>query len=988
MMSKKMKYFFVIECKCFLFRVLCFFVFSVFFAHPLYLFSQTTVQDTVDADSHLIDEYNLAGFNAARLGDFELANDYFNKLLKLKVRKFGMDSHQLASTYNNIGILNKNLGEYDRAIENYLKAERLYVNEFGSNYYKLGSVYSNIGNIYKLKGDFVKNFEYQKNSLDVLLVNDDRGIENQVQRTKINITEALLLLKRYDEAINSCFENIQQADDDLKTFYTSLLARIYAEQDKFVLADKYFHETFDILKRISGEGSFDLGLEYTNYVSFLLDNERFDKVYEFNKKAEAIIEKYFTKKSIQYSQVMLNYADYYLNRSSVANALDDFNKKKKDDLMVALGFYQKAIVAATDSFNDLNPASNPKIEQSISEIQLLEIMKKKSTCFDILGELNLTASNKKEAVSNFNSALDAIALSTELVHQIRTGYVSEESRLFLSENQEETFIEAVNICFKLFTQTGEAEYAMLGYEFTEKSKSASFLAAVRDSKAKEFGGIPDSLQRKEDYLKTNISNYKQMLFEENQHSEPDPEKVSLYNSKIFQYSEQYSQLIEYLEDSFPNYYSFKYKDEVVDIASVRNKIRNHDAIVEYLIQEPGEKQEKGKLFRFVITKNDLHFTRIDVDSVFVKDIENVYQFLTSPAYLYTGLTEYKNYTISAFHLYQNLLGDVRNDIEGKELVVIPDDKLSYIPFDALLSELPDTTVMNFRKLPYLVRDYAISYTYSTTLLYNYFEKEREARKSLLAFAPSYFNDERDYQDVAEYRAGLLPLPAVDKEVEYVNRYISGDIYKDTMAQESRFKEYASDYDILHLAMHTILNDTLPMYSKLAFAKPEAGNSEDGWLNTSEIYTMKLRARMAVLSACNTGSGKLQKGEGVMSLARGFLYAGCPSIIMTLWEVEDESGALIMKDFYKMLSKGKSKNEALRLAKLLHIENADPLKSHPHYWLGYVAVGNSEPLFVTKDLYFVVVIFGVLLLLLVDQVLRRRRNSKKKGRHVILLQTVI
>jgi CHAT domain-containing protein len=140
--------------------------------------------------------------------------------------------------------------------------------------------------------------------------------------------------------------------------------------------------------------------------------------------------------------------------------------------------------------------------------------------------------------------------------------------------------------------------------------------------------------------------------------------------------------------------------------------------------------------------------------------------------------------------------------------------------------------------------------------------------------------------------------------------------------------------------------------------------------------MRLKARMAVLSACNTGSGKLQKGEGVMSLARGFLYAGCPSIIMTLWEVDDESGALIMKDFYRLLSGGKTKDEALQMAKLSHIANADPLKAHPHYWLGYVAVGNADPLFLSRDIYFVLIIFILILLFTVDQVYRRKKAAGK------------
>jgi CHAT domain-containing protein len=463
-----------------------------------------------------------------------------------------------------------------------------------------------------------------------------------------------------------------------------------------------------------------------------------------------------------------------------------------------------------------------------------------------------------------------------------------------------------------------------------------------------------------------------MLFEENQNSEPDSARIELFNAKIFQLGEEYEQLVQLFEDSFPNYYSFKYKNEVVGVEAVQRRISRKTAVVEYLIEEPNEKQQYGQVFKFIITDNDFRFTRDVIDSTFVSDIESVYQFLTSSKYLFTGKEEYKGYVTSAYQLYRALLEKDQKLLEDRELVIIPDDKLAYIPFDALLSQMPDTSKMNFRTLPYLVQDYSISYTYSATLLYNYFDKAKLAEKDLMAFAPSYQGDDRDYTAISEYRAGLLPLPAVSKEVGFIREYVSGDVFKDSLAQESVFKKLASGYDILHLAMHTLINDTLPMYSKLAFSKPGLDDAEDGWLNTNEIYTMDLKARMAVLSACNTGSGKLQKGEGVMSLARGFLYAGCPSIVMTLWEVEDESGAYVMKDFYKFLSKGKSKNEALRSAKLAHIENADPLKAHPHYWLGYVVIGNQEPLFKSKDIYFVLIIFGVIAFLFLDQVYRKKK----------------
>jgi CHAT domain-containing protein len=881
----------------------------------------------------------------------------------------------VAGALVNIGIQNKNLGNYDRAIEDYLEAERLYINAFSPDYSRLGFVYGNISTVYKIKGDYLKAYEYNQNALR-LFSQDLEHFSKVVDQTRYSVTESLFNLKRYKEAIEMCLENMNGVDDLIKSYYTSLLAQIYSKSGETELADKYFKETFKLLKADHDGNKYDLGLEYIDYVKFLLSVKKYAEVSEFNVLSEEIISHYFTKRSTQYANVMLNYADYYAFRSSEASYLADFNRKKLEDLKIALGYYQEALIAATGSFTNSDPFVNPGVHQAISEIQLLEILKKKSQCFSSLGDLLLSANKKQEAIRNYNAGLESIQLAVELVHQIRTGFVSEESRLFLTENQQSTFVEAINLCYKLYKQTGNPDYVADGFSLTEKSKSASFLAAVKDSKAKQFGGIPDSLLNEEDVLKINISNYKQMLYEEKQQEKPDSEKVALYNTKIFYYSEKYEQLIQLLEDSFPKYYSFKYANEVIALDDIRDRIRNHDAIVEYFIDQPGKDQSSGSLFRFVITNKQFSFSKTPIDSTFSNSIEQVYGFLTNSSYQYTDKKSYRKYVWSSYKLYGDLLGGVSEDLEGKNLVVIPDDKLSYIPFDALLYEKPDTTKMNFRNLAYLIKKHSISYTYSTTLLFDYFDKKRKAKKELLAFAPGYDNDDRDYTKVAAYRAGLAPLLAVDKEVEYINKYVDGDVYKDSQAQEEVFKKYAGNYDILHLAMHTIVNDTLPMYSKLAFSKPSHSTAEDGWLNTSEIYNMQLNARMAVLSACNTGSGKLQKGEGVMSLARGFLYAGCPSIIMTLWEVEDESGANIMRDFYKYLSAGKNKAEALRMAKLAHIESADPLKAHPHFWLAYVAVGNTSPLFFGKDFYLMGALVLIFVALIIADQIRRRRKAMR------------
>jgi len=151
-------------------------------------------------------------------------------------------------------------------------------------------------------------------------------------------------------------------------------------------------------------------------------------------------------------------------------------------------------------------------------------------------------------------------------------------------------------------------------------------------------------------------------------------------------------------------------------------------------------------------------------------------------------------------------------------------------------------------------------------------------------------------------------------------------------------------------MHTILNDSSPMYSKMVFSQ-NSDTLEDNFLNTYEVYNLQLKSRMAVLSSCNSGSGIVQNGEGVMSLARGFMFAGCPSIIMTLWTVEDNSGVKLMTQFYKNLKKGFSKSKSLQQSKIDFLKQADQLHSHPYFWSGYVVIGNSKALYVSVYIYW-------------------------------------
>ncbi|MBN1781762.1 CHAT domain-containing protein [bacterium] len=192
------------------------------------------------------------------------------------------------------------------------------------------------------------------------------------------------------------------------------------------------------------------------------------------------------------------------------------------------------------------------------------------------------------------------------------------------------------------------------------------------------------------------------------------------------------------------------------------------------------------------------------------------------------------------------------------------------------------------------------------------------------------------------RSSLIRLPWAEAEVSNVADLYDGRAFIRESASESAFKTHAGDARIIHLATHAVVDNGNPMESKLVF-NADTANGEDGFLNAYELYHLQLNADLAVLSACNTGYGKMLRGEGIMSLARGFMAAGCPSVIMSLWPVDDQATQELMTVFYRNLANGMDKDEALRRAKLDYIQHGDSLRTGPFFWAGMLHIGQPGPL---------------------------------------------
>ncbi|MEM0933837.1 MAG: CHAT domain-containing protein, partial [Bacteroidota bacterium] len=188
----------------------------------------------------------------------------------------------------------------------------------------------------------------------------------------------------------------------------------------------------------------------------------------------------------------------------------------------------------------------------------------------------------------------------------------------------------------------------------------------------------------------------------------------------------------------------------------------------------------------------------------------------------------------------------------------------------------------------------------------------------------------------------------------ISRLLKGDVYQDDEAKKKELFNAISTYDIVHLAVHSEVDENNPLFSKIYF------NGEV--VNAADIYGSSISSKMVVLSSCESGTGELKKGEGVMSLSRAFTYAGAASTVVSLWEVPDKETAKVMTLFYQHLKQGKAKDVALRDAKLEYLDTTeDTLLKHPYYWAGFVVTGDTSPLFSkTMNPWWIICGFGILI----------------------------
>lgn len=858
------------------------------------------------------------------------------------------DKNMIYRTYVNFGVIIGRLGKRREALKYFNLAENFTIDNYGTESAKLVPIYVNSGNMYNDLLDLFKAQSYYEKALSLI------GDENSRYLSRIynNLGNIYYKRKEFDLALDF-YKRSLSIKEKLGSNNESTLngiANCYRNLGNFKEAESYYLQSINNIKLLGGENHYHLGDLYLNYGIF--QNEI--------KKNENVL-KYF---SLAYNVYLSNFGTKHPDVANCLMNIGDFHREHKQN-NTSLEYYQKAIISELDNFSDSTIYSNPKLNEIEPQIAILRILKGKGK-----GLKQLYAEN--EQISDLDFSLQTYDLCLDIIDKIRIGYQDEESKFALSQNEKDTYTVAIEIAVQLYQLTKDIKYKEAAFRYAERSKAASLMSSLNDVNAKNFGGIPVELQEEEQQLRKDIASYREKIYEERKMAQPDRDKIAEWQGILFEFNERYDQMVLRFEEDFPEYYRLKYSNETIDIYELQSRLASDEALIEYSISD-------SSLFTFIITADSFEITRQNInDCNLDHHIEEVRSSLKTNDFAENSSEFYKRYTKSAYELYKTFVAPHHKTIENKKLIIVPDGKMAYVPFGVLIKNEADPNRMSYRDLDYLIKSHTVTYHNSATIGFNIESAgfSFSSTKSVLAFAPSYkgIDDSILYTERA-YRDKLYPLPYTKEEVNNISNVMEGDLYLDELATEQNFKDHASDYDVLHLAMHTIIDDENPMYSKLVFTQTE-DSIQDGLLNTHEIYNMNFNARMVVLSACNTGDGKLLKGEGVMSLARGFFYAGCPSIIMTLWTVEDQTGSNLMTNFYSYLSEGLDKDEALRQAKLKYLETADPLKSHPYFWSGYVTMGDVEPLYdldMQNNLVYMGIggLFVILLFMFRRKIVRRK-----------------
>ncbi len=887
--------------------------------------------------------YNLGGTYSG-LGNFQAHKNLTIKAIESGIKVYGPDSHELIIYYASLITAYIELKNYNQALELTDIAYRIAdLNEKNADPEDIAYLYGNLGVLFNSIGDYTRSRVFLEKAEMFYVKAGNSNIDarvnllNSMANSLINLNEPEIAEHYYNKgaklAMNSYSVGSYQV---LRVFAGNLAGKGKVKEGEAVLSDLLTR----VIARdgINSQGYYEALTFYANFL------------YEFNVDDNKALGMYL--KCIEYLDTQNDSFLKYYTKLGCALILSERQEYSK-----SLELLQSLLFTEDRTQSGIDILTNPDIMLLNPDKDLLEVLQTK---YLILKKFNHDFPDQKVMEASSKTSELIIAL----LDRIRISISEEESRLLLGDRYRNSYILVISDFYSLYKQTGKKYYLEKAFEYTEKSKIAGLLTATRQLKATEFH-IPEELADRERELQSEIALLNDRISGKSHFENKTVELIQTWKDNLFNTIRERDSLVKVFERDYHGYYSVKYNTEVIEPSMVPDIAGIKTNYISYVASDTN-------LYITVLNKKYHEIVSVPIDSGFFQKIMEFRRMLSAPDFN-NAREDFVNFQKTGHFLFSSLISPVKDYLISDRILISPDNLLSYLPFETLPVEDDLISSLSYKDISYMMEEYDISYTYSATFLAENLRQKKNKGSTAIAFAPDY-SEPVDIQSLFQSRQQqgniLYDIPYARAEAEYVSKALGGKLLINGYAKESEFKKEAPDFDIIHLAMHTVLDDDNPMRSTLIFS-PDTSGTEDRFLMTYEIYNIPLNARMVVLSSCNTGTGKLFSGEGILSLARGFIYSGSESVVMSMWEIEDRAGTDIVKLYYDYLKKGYSKSMSLRKARIDFLSKADQLRAHPYFWSTLVVYGDNSPLIKPFWPRFLIAVMIIITACLIYYVRKRR-----------------
>jgi len=861
--------------------------------------------------------YNNIGsaYKQARLMDSAL--HYFQIALPLKQASIGPNASSTLRTIKSISGIYQDWGQLDKAIQTQTIALNGALEK--GNKDAEAQAYNGLSQMYQRKRDFETSKKYISKSLEIYkkmpeykldLAHSYHQMGNVLETEKAHKES----LEWYGKAHNYMAQQLEASGPE----YVASHPKVRALR---AIAVKHFEENEDIFAEA-------VGRDHARWIELwlskgvcLIENQDTTGAHDLFAKAYNRAYRLAPEKSYDRSLSCLNLAR---------------TTKDPDSAMV---LYQRGLWELSNDWEPKNNGDNPTAKESFYEDWSVEIMLMKAKRLTDLHGRDGNDQYIKDGISTMIAA-------DGLLQDSRRSYLTTSAKISLGKRGHEIYAKGAELCHTI------RGYETQAFDFFEKSKGLVLLEALHLGNNSRSLMVPDSLMSKVRRLDNQID---ELIIQQNDYKNND--RLSEVGAIIFDLEKEREALKNKISASYPIANRISGDDIILSLETVQQLLNPNEVLYEYLETKTDLyilKIEKDKSNLFKVAHSS-YSEPLDSFLLLINDEDIALNHSNSPKV-------WNQYRRTAYNLFNHLLPEYNNE----KLLIIPDGKLNYLPFELLITDDAPIDQVNYGLLPYLIKSNAIKYAFSSSLHFAQLDIRKENQNTLLAMAPTYPDSPTG---LLASRDGFSALKYTVLEATTISNIMNGDALLGSQATVDLFKEKASNYQVLHLAMHAYTHDVDPMLSGMIFTDTE--DDTDHILHAYELYNMDIPSQMVVLSACNTGLGQHQKGEGVMSLGRAFRHAGTQNVIMSLWQANDETTSEIMTSFYTHLKEGIPKAEALRNAKLAYLSSG--VNVFPHFWGSFVLLGDDQPLEIQSKRSLPIWTLGVMLMLLILVFIWQRNN---------------